>query len=185
VWAVVGLGNPGRRYAGSRHNVGFMFIATVAKAWAVRVKKPKFLAKTAEVTRNAERIILAMPQTHMNASGRAVRELIRGLGLEPERLVVVFDDIDLPLGSIRVRKEGGPGTHKGMASIVAEIGTRRFPRIRLGIASEEPAGDLVRYVLSPFRKTERERLGESLDMAREALDLILAGEIDTAMNRYN
>jgi PTH1 family peptidyl-tRNA hydrolase len=181
----VGLGNPGRRYAGTRHNVGFLFIQSVAKAWEVRVKKPKFLSKTAEVTRNEERIVLAMPQTYMNTSGQAVRELVRGLGLEPERLIVVFDDIDLPLGAIRIRKDGGPGTHKGMTSIVAEIGTRRFPRIRVGIGSEEAGGDLVRYVLSPFRKNEQDRLAESLDMAREALDLILAGDIDAAMNRYN
>jgi PTH1 family peptidyl-tRNA hydrolase len=185
VWAVVGLGNPGRRYADTRHNVGFLFIKEVARAWDVRVKKMKFQSKTVEVKRDAESVILAMPQTFMNSSGPAVRELVKGLRLEPERLIIVYDDIDLPLGMIRVRKDGGPGTHKGMASIVAELGTNRFPRIRVGIGPEAAGVDIVRYVLSPFRRSEREGLAEGLDKARQALELMLAGDVDAAMNRYN
>jgi peptidyl-tRNA hydrolase, PTH1 family len=185
VWAVVGLGNPGRRYADTRHNVGFLFIKNVARAWEVRVKKTRFLSKTGELRRHAENVLLMMPQTYMNESGTAVGELVKGLRLDPERLIVVYDDIDLPLGAIRVRRDGGPGTHQGMVSIVAELGTSRFPRIRVGIGPDTGGGDIVRYVLAPFRKSERERLEESLDRAREALDLILAGEVDEAMNRYN
>ena len=185
MWAVVGLGNPGTRYSETRHNVGFMFIKRVAKAWDVRVKKNKFLSKTAEVKKETERVILAMPQTLMNASGQAVRELLRGVRLEPERLLVVYDDVDIALGEIRVRIAGGPGTHKGMISIVQEIATTRFPRIRVGIGPAPAGGDIVRFVLSPFRRSEKGSLEESLAKAREALDLILAGRLSQAMNRYN
>ena len=185
MWAVVGLGNPGRRYADNRHNVGFMLIREVAEAWGVSVRKARFLSKTAEARRDGERVVLALPQTFMNASGEAVGELVRGLRLEPERLVVVFDDIDLPLGEIRIRKEGGPGTHKGMASVVASIGTTGFPRIRIGIRPASGSGDIVRFVLSPFRRSEREDLAGSLAQARDALDMIIAGRIEAAMNCYN
>ena len=188
MWAVVGLGNPGRRYADTRHNVGFMFIKDAwPRTWDVRVKKISFFSKTAEVKRDSENVILAMPQTFMNSSGQAVRELVRGgLSLEPERLIVVYDDVDIPLGDIRIRKDGGPGTHKGMASIVAEIGTTRFPRIRVGIGPAADGGDIVRFVLSPFRR-ERERApgrrawtrrrGSRADSRRPT--------IDAAMNRFN
>lgn len=185
MWAVVGLGNPGRRYANTRHNVGFMAVKRIAHDWDVRVKKKKFHSKTVEVTREWGNVILAMPQTYMNASGQAVKELILGMRLEPGRLLVVYDDIDIPLGEIRVREEGGPGTHKGMISIIEEIQTARFPRIRIGIGPFEAGGDIVRFVLSPFRNEERDLLEESLDNARAALEIILDGDIERAMNLYN
>jgi PTH1 family peptidyl-tRNA hydrolase len=185
VWAVVGLGNPGRRYADNRHNVGFMFIKEVACVWGVSVRKARFRSKTAETRRSGESVVLVLPQTFMNASGEAVGELVRGLRLEPERLLVVYDDIDLPLGEIRIRKEGGPGTHRGMASIVEDVGTTHFPRIRIGIRPASDAGDIVRFVLSPFRRDERGTLARSFDDARDALEMIIAGRMDAAMNRYN
>ena len=185
MWAVVGLGNPGRRYADNRHNVGFMFIKEIADAWGVSVKKARFRSKTAEARRDGESVLLALPQTFMNASGEAVGELVRGLRLEPERLLVVYDDVDLPLGEIRIRKDGGPGTHKGMASIVQDVGTTRFPRMRIGIRPESGSGDIVRFVLSPFRRDERETLARSLGEARDALEMIIADRMDAAMNRYN
>lgn len=185
MWAVVGLGNPGRRYSASRHNVGFMFVKRMARERDVKVKKRKFLSKTAEIEIDQERVILALPQTFMNRSGEAVSALLQGTGLGPDKLVVVYDDIDLALGQIRVRKEGRPGTHKGMASIVDEIETNRFPRIRIGIGPSPEGADLVDYVLAPFAHSERERLDQCLDRAREALALIIAGHIDQAMNSYN
>jgi PTH1 family peptidyl-tRNA hydrolase len=162
-----------------------MAIKRLACGWDVRVKKKKFRSKTAEVTRESGRVILAMPQTYMNASGQAVKELIHGMHLEPGRLLVVYDDIDIPLGDIRVRKEGGPGTHKGMISIIEEIRTERFPRIRIGIGPVAGSGDVVRFVLSPFLNEERDLLEESLDKALAALEIILEGDIDRAMNLYN
>ncbi len=185
MWVVVGLGNPGRKYSGTRHNAGFMFIQRMARILDVRVKKRKFLSKTAEVETAHGRLLMAMPQTFMNKSGKAVRELLEGTGIEPRSLVVVYDDIDLPLGQIRVRQEGGPGTHKGVASIVEEIATTRFPRIRLGIGPLPNDRDMVDYVLSPFTENEKETLADGLERAREALVLIQAGHIDKAMNSYN
>jgi peptidyl-tRNA hydrolase, PTH1 family len=185
LWAVVGLGNPGRRYAESRHNVGFLFVKRVAGDWGARVHKPRFLAKTGEIRRNGERVVLALPQTFMNDSGQSVQALRCGLSIDPANLVVVFDDVDIPLGEIRIRPEGGPGTHKGMASIVGALGTTGFPRIRIGIGPTPEGADIVRFVLTPFRKDERAALQSSLGRAEEALDLILAGRIEKAMNDFN
>lgn len=185
MWAVVGLGNPGRRYAETRHNAGFLCVKRAAEDWDVRVKKNRFLARTGETRRGGERVILALPQTFMNDSGQSVKAIVRGVPVDPTRLVVVYDDADIVLGAVRIRKEGSAGTHKGMASIVAELGTTGFPRIRVGIGPAPAAGDIVRFVLTSFRKDERARLEESLEKAVEALNLIVAGRIEQAMNDFN
>lgn len=185
MWAVVGLGNPGRRYASTRHNVGFMFVRRVAKNWKVRLRKKTFHSKTCLVDREEGKVLLALPQTYMNRSGRAVKSILDGRGIKPARLLVIYDDLDIPLGEIRIRKEGGAGTHKGMTSIVEEIQTTKFARIRIGIGPLEPEEDAVEYVLSPFRQEDRPLLEQSLKAAQEAMDLILSGETDKAMNIYN
>ncbi len=155
MWAVVGLGNPGRRYAQTRHNVGFLFIRQVARNWKVRVKKRRFQAKIAEVERAQGRILLAMPQTFMNLSGQAVKQIVGGRKIELENLVVVYDDLDIPLGDIRVRKEGSAGTHKGMTSVIQELGSGRFPRIRVGIGPLPAEGGRGRVrALSPGSRGE-------------------------------
>jgi len=184
VWAVVGLGNPGRVYAETRHNVGFVFIKRLAENWKVKLKK-KFEAKIAEVEREGKKVILAQPQTYMNRSGLSVRQILEIKGIAPHKLVIVCDDLDIPLGEIRIRKEGGPGTHKGMASIVEEIKTSKFPRIRVGIGPRSFDQDATNFVLSPFDKSELTLLEGSLIKAQEALGMILAGEIEKAMTRYN
>jgi PTH1 family peptidyl-tRNA hydrolase len=185
VWAVVGLGNPGQEYAGTRHNAGFAFVQGVARARDVRFKKRKFKARTAEVSRGNETILLAQPQTYMNASGQSVRLLLQGTGLPAERLVVVYDDLDIRLGEIRVRKEGRAGTHKGMKSIVDEIGTTRFPRIRVGIGPLPEGDDAAEFVLAPFSEEERPAFQTGLERAGQALDLILTGRLDKAMTAFN
>lgn len=185
MWAVVGLGNPGRRYANTRHNVGFMFVRRVAKDWKVRLRKRAFQSKTGLKDSGREGVWLVLPQTYMNQSGQAVRGLLKGRGIKPERLVVVYDDLDIPLGEIRIRKEGGSGTHKGMISVIDEIQMTRFPRIRIGIGPLVPEGDAVEFVLSPFRQEEKPLLELSLEAAQEALSLILDGETEKAMNLYN
>jgi PTH1 family peptidyl-tRNA hydrolase len=149
------------------------------------LKKNRFLAKTGEGRRGGERVLLALPQTFMNDSGQAAKAIVAGQPVAPENLIVAYDDVDLPLGGLRVRREGGPGTHKGMASVVACLGTTAFPRIRLGIGPSPEEADIVRFVLTPFRKDERKALDEALDRAVEALDMILAGRIDRAMNDFN
>jgi len=185
VWAVVGLGNPGSEYAGTRHNVGFAFVEGVARAWDLRLKKRKYLARTAETVRSRQTILLAQPQTFMNLSGRSVRLLLEGTGLAAERLLVVYDDLDIRLGDIRIRKEGRPGTHNGLKSVVDEIGTTSFPRIRVGIGPLPEGEDASAFVLAPFSADEGPAFQASLERARRALDLILAGRLDRAMADFN
>lgn len=185
MWAVVGLGNPGRRYKDTRHNVGFIFLRKLAKEWKVRLRKRIFLSKAIRVNRGEEEILLAMPQTFMNNSGRALRNMLEGSPLPSKHLLVIYDDLDIPLGEIRIKKGGGAGTHKGMISIIEEIQTTQFPRIRIGIGPLSPDRDPVDYVLSPFDKKELPFLEKSLESAREAVELILADETEKAMNLHN
>jgi PTH1 family peptidyl-tRNA hydrolase len=185
LWAVVGLGNPGRRYSGTRHNVGFTFVRRVAKAWETRLRKRRFSSKMAEVEKENERIMLVLPQTYMNNSGVAVRRIMEGRNIRPEQLLVVYDDLDIPLGEIRIRLKGSAGTHKGMRSIVQEIETTDFLRMRIGIGPLPPGEDAVEYVLSCFDETEGVRLEEGLKKASEALEMILDGSVEAAMNTYN
>lgn len=185
MWAVVGLGNPGRRYSETRHNAGFIFVKRVAKEWKVRLKKRRFSSRIGEVERKDGKIILALPQTYMNNSGTAVRQILEGRSIQRGKLVVVYDDLDIPLGEIRIRKSGGPGTHKGMSSVISEIGTTEFPRMRLGIGPLPPDEDAVDYVLSSFEKAEYGFLEESLKSADKALEMILAGNVEEAMNTFN
>lgn len=185
MWVVVGLGNPGRRYARTRHNVGFVFVQRVARHWGVKFRKRKFGAKVAELARNEERLVLAKPQTYMNKSGLAVKQIVVGYQLSPQDLIVVYDDLDIPIGQIRVRKEGRPGSHKGMSSIVAEIGTSKFPRLRVGIGPHSGGSDASEFVLSPFSREEDPILEEALVRAEQALEMVIDGRIDAAMNSFN
>lgn len=185
MWVVVGLGNPGRRYAGTRHNVGFMLVRRLARRWDVKFRKRKYGAKVAEVNRNKERLVLVQPQTYMNFSGLAVKEIVDGYRIPAQNLVVVYDDLDIPVGQIRVRKEGRPGTHKGMRSIVGEIGTSAFPRLRVGIGPLAEGDDAAEYVLSPFSREELPVLEVALARAEDALEMVIDGRIDGAMNAFN
>lgn len=185
MWLVVGLGNPGDEYADTRHNAGFMLVRRAARARGVELRGRAFKARTAVARGGAEDVLLALPQTYMNRSGVSVREILAGRDIPPDRLVVAYDDLDIPLGEIRVRAKGSPGTHKGMKSIVDEIRTRDFARIRIGIGPLPAGRDAADYVLTPFGRSERPFLEKSLDEAEEALDLILAGDMERAMTRFN
>jgi PTH1 family peptidyl-tRNA hydrolase len=185
LWLVVGLGNPGEEYAATRHNVGFLLVRRVARSRGVELRGRAFKARTAVVRGGDEDVLLALPQTYMNRSGISVREILAGRDIQPGRLVVAYDDLDIRLGEIRVRAKGSPGTHKGMKSIVEEIRTREFPRIRIGIGPLPDGRDAAAYVLSPFGRDERPLLENSLAEAEAALDLILAGGTDKAMARFN
>jgi PTH1 family peptidyl-tRNA hydrolase len=185
LWLVVGLGNPGEEYAATRHNVGFLLVRRVARSRGVELRGRAFKARTAVVQGGDEDVLLALPQTFMNRSGVSVREILAGRDISAGRLVVAYDDLDIRLGEIRVRAKGSPGTHKGMKSIVEEIRTREFPRIRIGIGPLPEGRDAAAYVLSPFGRDERPLLENSLDEAEAALDLILAGGTDKAMARFN
>ncbi|HYA48463.1 MAG TPA: aminoacyl-tRNA hydrolase [Burkholderiales bacterium] len=185
MWLVVGLGNPGEEYEATRHNAGFLLVERVARSRGVELRGRAFKARTAVVRGGEEEVLLALPRTFMNRSGLAVREILAKKGIPPARMVVVYDDLDIPLGEIRVRKRGSPGTHKGMISIVDAVGTRDFPRLRIGIGPLPAGRDAADYVLAPFGRDERPLLERSLAEAAEALDMILAGGTDRAMARFN
>jgi len=185
LWAVVGLGNPGKRYLRTRHNAGFLLVKKIAKAWEVRLRRRFYLCKGNRVTRSDGKILLAMPQTYMNRSGKAVKRILEGGETVLSNLLIVYDDLDLPLGNIRVRKDGSGGTHQGMRSVVRALESTEFPRIRVGIGPLPEDRDAADFVLSPFREEEWPLLNRSLDRACAALDLILADDIEKAMNLYN
>ena len=185
MWLVVGLGNPGDEYAGTRHNAGFMLVERLAGAWGTALRGRLFKSRTALARRGGEDVLLLQPKTFMNRSGTAVRAAMAGKDVPAERLVVVYDDLDIPLGEIRIRKKGRPGTHKGMISIAGEIRTGEFARIRIGIGPCPAGRDAAEYVLEPFRRDERPLLDQSLGQAAEALEMVLDGRIDRAMTRFN
>lgn len=185
MWLVVGLGNPGDEYAATRHNAGVMLVERAARAWGVELRGRLFKSRTGLARRGGEEVLLVAPKTFMNRSGTAVRAALDGKGAGPDRLVVVYDDLDIPLGEIRVRKSGRPGTHKGMISVAGELGTGDFARIRIGIGPLPPGRDAADFVLEPFRKAERADLESGLDQAAEALELVLDGAIERAMTRFN
>lgn len=185
MWAVVGLGNPGKSYKNTRHNVGFALIERMAEKWGVRLKKRKHLFKATQVERGQKLVLLVKPWTYMNQSGLAVKELVRRTGMKLDQLVVVYDDLDISLGEIRIRREGGPGSHKGMISIIQEIEDVRFPRIRIGIGPLPPNDEATDYVLSGFENRDKPALRRGLGKAEDALMLILDGKIAEAMNHFN
>lgn len=132
MWLVVGLGNPGSEYAGTRHNAGFMVVQRLGQRWNLKFDRRACSSRLAETRRGRTKIILALPQTFMNQSGLAVQSLLSTYKVKPENLLIIYDDLDLPLGEIRIRPQGSPGSHKGMKSIVETLGTTLFPRVRLG-----------------------------------------------------
>jgi len=181
---VIGLGNPGRKYAGNRHNVGFQCLDRLAAAWGLSFSRRKHKALLAEGEIAGRKVILAKPQTFMNLSGQAVERLVRFYRLPPENILVIYDDLDLPLGKIRLRPKGGAGGHKGMKSIIEHLGTQDFPRLRVGIG--RPAhGDPVDYVLSDFTLDQRIVMEEVYGRVIAAVELWLTEGIEAAMNRYN
>jgi len=184
---VVGLGNPGEGYAATRHNVGFQVASRLAKRARAEFATKAADSRIAEGSIDGVRVAIARPQTFMNDSGRAVRKLLDRYRIQPSDLLVVFDEVDLPLGKIRLREKGGPGTHNGMRSIVSAIG-EDFPRLRVGVAPADPLreiGDLVQYVLDPFEADERATAETSLARAAEAAEVALREGIQPAMTKFN
>jgi len=184
---VVGLGNPGDGYANTRHNVGFQVANKLAKRARVEFGIKSAESRIAEGSVGTSKIAIARPQTFMNDSGTAVRKLLDRYRIDPDRMIVVYDDVDLPLGKVRIREKGGPGTHNGMRSIVSVVG-EGFPRVRVGVAPADPAaevGDLAEYVLSPFTADERPEVDRAIDRAAEALEVAIRDGLRRAMDRFN
>lgn len=181
---IVGLGNPGSKYAGSRHNVGFMTIDTLARKLPEGRERQRFESVIAECDVDGSRVILAKPLTMMNNSGHAVRQILRWYDVEPQDMLVIYDELDLPFGRIRLRPGGGSGGHNGLQSIIDQIGGTEFPRLRIGIG-RPTSGSTVSYVLSCFRPEERAMLPELLDLASDAAETWLWSGVDAAMNEFN
>lgn len=181
---IVGLGNPGTRYARNRHNVGFMIVEEFADSHSLDFKRKKFNAQIAEGKIADARTMIAKPQTFMNASGEAVAKLFKYYKVEPHDLIVIYDDLDLPLGKLRLRADGSAGGHHGMESIIARIGTSDFPRLRIGIGRPDPDAD-VDHVLSDFDRQERAIMDETIERAVEAIEAWLENGITVAMNKFN
>jgi len=184
MYIIVGLGNPGKEYEKTRHNSGFMVIDELAKYMGIEVNKKKFKAEIGEGIIKGEKVILVKPQTYMNNSGESIIELVKYYKIDLDRLVVIYDDIDLDVGRIRIRKSGSAGTHNGMRSIVNYLDNTAFPRIRVGIGKNQ-VGDLVNHVLGKFKGDELEIISDSIIKASEAARIIVSDGIDTAMNKMN
>jgi PTH1 family peptidyl-tRNA hydrolase len=183
---VVGLGNPGRRYVESRHNVGFIVVDELARRWALgagRFEK-RFEALAWEAARGDERVLLLQPQTFMNLSGRSVSAARRFYKIELADILVVFDDLDLPVGRLRLRGRGSAGGHKGLADILRHLGDDAVPRLRFGIGKVD-ASVTVQYVLGKFRPDEQPAVAAAVVMAADAVECWLAQGLETAMNEYN
>jgi PTH1 family peptidyl-tRNA hydrolase len=181
---IIGLGNPGRKYAGNRHNVGFQCLDCLAEAWGLSFSRQKHKALLAQGEIAGLEVILAKPQTFMNLSGDAVERMARFYKVSPENILVIYDDLDLPLGRIRLRPEGGSGGHKGMKSIIEHLGANGFPRLRVGIG-RPTHGDPVNYVLDDFTLDERITVDVVYEKVVSAVELWLTEGIGAAMNRYN
>ena len=184
MYCLLGLGNPGAEYAPTRHNAGFRVIDLLGAKYRVRLRS-RLYARTGEGLVAGEKVVLAQPLTYMNESGGAAVRLLKRYDLTPQNLLVIYDDLDLDLGRLRLRRDGSSGTHNGMRDLVQRLGTEDFPRLRVGIGPKPPGADAVEWVLSPFRRGEERAVEETLARAVEAVECFLHEGLEVAMNRYN
>ena len=183
---IVGLGNPGIEYQFTPHNLGFLTIDRLADQCGVEVRNRHCGALTARAVIGSEPVLLAKPETYMNLSGMSVRELVEEHQVKPEAdLIVIYDELDLPFGAIRIRQRGSSAGHNGMESVIGALGTQEFLRIRLGVAPERKVSDGAKYVLTPFRKGQLKTVDETLETAAEAVNVIVKEGPAKAMNRFN
>lgn len=183
---IVGLGNPGAQYAGTRHNTGFILLDAIAERIGTRMDRTRFKALVGEGSIAGHRVMLMKPQTFMNLSGEAVREAAAFYHIDPANIVVIYDDICLPVGRLRVRGKGSDGGHNGIKSIIYQLQSDAFPRIRAGVGERpNPAYDLADWVLSAFTPAERELLAKTAGTVFEGLELILKGDLPAAQQRCN
>ena len=182
---IAGLGNPTRQYEGTRHNTGFSAIYRMADRYNIKMNIARHKALIGTGVIAGEKVMLVMPQTYMNLSGESIGEIIRYYKLTPEDLIVLYDDIDLDVGKIRVRPKGSAGGHNGIKNIIQHIGTEVFDRVRIGIGHKPPEFDLADYVLSRYSSEELPLIRDAVDKAADAVEVILKDGIDKAMNMYN
>jgi PTH1 family peptidyl-tRNA hydrolase len=183
--AIAGLGNPGLRYARTRHNAGFETVDLLSAMLRIPVSRSRFHALVGEGSYQGVRLVLLKPQTYMNLSGQSIAEAMRWYKIEPQHMLIISDDIDLPPGVIRLRSKGGAGTHNGWKSILQETGTDLFPRIRIGTGAPPPQWDLADWVLTGYSEENRQVMENAFALAAEAALCFAEHGIDLAMNRYN
>lgn len=183
---IVGLGNPDRKYEFTRHNAGFLCVDMLAQKHGFTVKKLKFRSLLGDAVIGGHRCLILKPQTYMNLSGEAVREAAAFYKIPPARILVLFDDISLDVGKLRIRRKGTDGGHNGVKNIIFHLASDKFPRIKIGVGKKpHPDYDLADWVLSEFKKDEEAPLKSALENACAAVELLLDGETDKAMNLYN
>ena len=182
---IAGLGNPGLKYAGSRHNMGFSVLTELADRYDVSVNRAECKSLTGRTIIKGEKVLLAMPQTYMNLSGEAVSQLLNYYKCTAEDLIVIYDDIDLDVGNVRIRAKGSAGGHNGMKNIIQLIGTEEFCRIKLGVGHKPEGWDLADYVLGRFPEDELPTVRDAVKTAASAVDEIIENGIASAMNKYS
>ena len=182
---IVGLGNPGREYAATKHNVGFMFIDALAEKLGVTDWKEKFTAQIGEGRIGTEKVLLVKPLTYMNNSGEAVGPLMNFYKLPAEDCIVIHDDMDIPAGTIRIRKKGSAGGHNGIKSILSHVGDEHFARVRIGIGRPLRGWTVVNHVLAPFSEADVPKINEAIKYLLPAVECIVSDDVDMAMNKFN
>lgn len=185
MYVVVGLGNPGKKYANTRHNIGFDVVDYLASRNNIKLNKIKFKSLYGEGIIGEEKVILLKPQTYMNNSGEALLEIYNFYKVPIENIIVIVDDIDIEFGTLRIKRKGSGGTHNGLKSIIDEIQNQNFPRIKIGIGRPFEGQDLAKHVLSQFTDKERKDINDSIEKAAIAVETIITKGIDEAMNQFN
>ena len=185
MYLIVGLGNPEEDYSQTRHNMGFNVINKIAEQYEIEVTKRKFKGLYGIGTIEGEKAILLKPKTYINISGESIEEIIKFYKIEEEQLIVIYDDIDVEPGAIRIRKSGGAGTHNGMKSVIQKINTKNFKRIRVGIGKPENKEELIEYVIEAINEEDKQKLEKGVELAKQATIEIIKNGIDKAMNKFN
>ena len=185
MYIIAGLGNPGEKYDNTRHNAGFLTIDALAERYGIDVREKAHNALIGRGVIEGKKVILAKPQTYMNLSGECIRALVEYYKVEQEELIIIFDDISLEPGQLRIRKKGSAGGHNGIKSIIAHLGTQEFTRIKVGVGEKPPRMDLADYVLGRFAKEEQDTMREAFETAAKAAVTIMTEGADAAMNQYN
>ena len=185
MYLIVGLGNPENEYAHTRHNMGFDTINEVARNNNISITKTKFKGLYETGIIQGEKVILLKPQTFMNLSGESVKEVVDFYNIEPDKIIIIYDDIDTEKGNIRIRKKGGPGSHKGMISVINKLKIEDFTRIRVGIGQPEYKNDMINYVIGKIPEDEEKILMQGVKKAAEAVEEIIKNGTDIAMNKFN
>lgn len=183
MFLIVGLGNPGKEYQDTRHNIGFEVVDNIAKEYNIEINRQKFKGIYGEGFIEGEKVILLKPTTYMNLSGESVRDVVDFYNLDNEDVLVIYDDISLEVGTLRIREKGSAGGHNGIKSIISHLGSDIFPRIKVGVG--QPDGDLIKHVLGKFRKEQIGVLSESIDASTKAAIEIIKTDAKTAMNQFN